>query len=154
MTRTGLMVGLAIVALPFGALAQEQHTMVQPNAVKWAAAPPALPKGAQIAVLSGDPGKDGPFAFRLKFPAGFKVPAHTHPADENVTVISGTLNMGTGDKLDPKKTEAIKTGGFIHMPKGMPHFGWVSQETIVQLNGNGPFTVTYVNPADDPRKTN
>ena len=71
-----------------------------------------------------------------------------------MTVISGTLNFGMGDKLDPKKGEALKPGGYIHMPKGMHHYGWASQETVVQVNGNGPFAVTYINAADDPRKTN
>ena len=154
-TRLGLSLGFALVALaPFGATAEDAHSIVQANDIKWAAAPPALPKGAQIAVLSGDPGKEGPFAVRLKFPAGYKVPPHMHPADENVTVISGAANFGTGDKLDQKKSDALKPGGFMHMPKGMHHFGWFSQETVVQINGSGPFTVTYINPADDPRKTN
>jgi len=152
MTRITFSLGFAAIALmPFGAMAEDQHTVTQASTIKWAAAPPALPKGAQIAVLSGDPGKEGQFAFRLKFPAGYKVPPHMHPADENVTVISGTLNIGTGDKLDQKKTDAVKAGGFFHMPKGMHHFGWVSQETVVQLNGAGPFTVSYINPVDDPR---
>jgi quercetin dioxygenase-like cupin family protein len=123
-TRIGLSLGFALVALvPLSAMAQDQAVIEQANSIKWAAAPPAVPKGAQIAVLSGDPGKEGPFVLRLKFPAGFKIPAHMHAADENVTVISGTLNFAMGDKLDPKKGEALKPGGFIHMPKGTHHYG-------------------------------
>src|SRR5439155_21551623 len=124
------------------AMAEDHNTVAQANDLKWSAAPPSLPKGAQIAILSGDPSKDGPFAYRLKFPAGYKVPPHMHPNDENVTVISGTVNIGTGDKLDPKKTEAVKAGGFFHMPKGMHHFGVMSGETIIQANGIGPTGVT------------
>ncbi len=154
-TRIGFSLGFALAALlPLSAMAEDAHTVVEANGIKWAAAPPSLPKGAQIAVLSGDPGKEGPFVLRFKLPAGYKAPPHMHGADENVTVISGTANFGTGDKLDPKKTDAIKPGGFMHMPKGMHHFGWFSQETVVQVNGIGPFAVTYINAADDPRKTN
>jgi quercetin dioxygenase-like cupin family protein len=153
-TRIGLSLGFALVALaPLGAMAEDQAVIAQGSNFKFAPAPPMLPKGAQLAVLYGDPGKDGPFVVRLKFPSGYKIPAHMHPSDENVTVISGTLNFAMGDKLDPKKGEALKAGSYIHMPKGMHHYGWASQETIVQINGTGPFEVTYINAADDPRKT-
>ncbi len=97
MTRISLSLGFALVAfLPLSAMAEDAHTVVEANGIKWAAAPPSLPKGAQIAVLSGDPGKEGPFVLRFKLPAGYKVPPHMHGADENVTVISGTANFGTG----------------------------------------------------------
>ena len=153
-TRSGLAIGVALMALaPLSATAQEQANIVQPNSLKWGPAPPSLPKGAQIAVVSGDPSKEGPFVFRSKVPAGYKVPAHMHPADENVTVLSGTVDIGMGDKLDPKKGEAVKAGGFFHMPKGMHHYASFSQETIIQFNGIGPFEIIYVNAADDPRKT-
>ena|SRR5579862_4978827 len=153
-TRIGLSLGFALVVLaPPGAKAEDQALIAQTSSFKFAPAPPALPKGAQLAVLYGDPGKEGPLVVRLKFPSGYKIPAHMHSNDENVTVISGTLNFGMGDKLDPKKGEALKTGGFIHMPKGMHHYGWASGETIVQVNTTGPFDITYVNAADDPRKT-
>ena len=152
MIRIGLTLGFALVALaPLSAMAQDQATIAQGSVFKWGPAPPSTPKGAQLAVLYGDPGKEGPFVIRLKFPSGYKVPAHSHPTDENVTVISGTLNFAMGDKLDPKKGEALKAGGFIHMPKGMHHYGWASGETVVQINGTGPFQITYVNAADDPR---
>src|SRR4051812_37447542 len=75
------------------------------DAVQWGPAPPVLPKGAQMAVLAGDPGKTGPFTARLKFPAGYKVPAHQHPSAEAVTVISGEFHFGTGDKLDEAQAQ-------------------------------------------------
>jgi quercetin dioxygenase-like cupin family protein len=155
MYKFTVVAGLAIAALlPLGATADEQHAVARADSIEWAAAPPALPKGAQIAVLFGDPAKDGQFVYRLKVPAGYKVPAHMHPNDENVTVLSGTLHIGTGDKLDETKGEALEAGGYVHMPQGMHHYAWFSQDTIIQLNGVGPTGVTYVNPADDPRKTN
>ncbi len=153
-TRIGIALGFALVALvPLCATAADQYTIVQANGIKWAAAPPSLPKGAQIAVLSGDPGKAEPFVMRVKFPAGYKMPAHTHPTDENLTVISGTLDIGMGDKLDPKKGEALKAGGYVLMPKGMHHYASFPQETVLQVTGIGPFEVTYLNTSDDPRKT-
>jgi quercetin dioxygenase-like cupin family protein len=123
--------GLAIVALlPLGATADE-FIVGQPGSLKWGAAPPALPKGAQMAILFGDPAKEGQFVYRLKVPAGTKVPAHTHPNDENVTVLSGTFHIGTGDKLDETKGEALKAGGYMHMPKGVQHYAWFSEDTII-----------------------
>ena len=96
-----VLAGFAITALlPLTAIADEQHIVAQPDSITWTAAPPALPKGAQIAVLSGDPSKEGQFVYRLKVPAGYKVAAHTHPNDENVTVMSGSAHIGMGDKLD------------------------------------------------------
>src|SRR6266567_513026 len=93
-----------------------------------------------------------PFTFRLKFPADYKIPAHSHPAIEHVTVISGTLHFGAGDKLDATKTKPLSAGSVAIMPPKTNHFGWTKEETIVQVHGVGPWGVTYVNPADDPMK--
>ena len=78
--------------------------------------------------------------------------AHTHPNDENVTVLSGSFNIGTGDKLDMTKGEAVKAGGYSFVAKGMTHYAWFTEETVLQLHGIGPQGITYVNSADDPRK--
>jgi quercetin dioxygenase-like cupin family protein len=126
-----------------------------PDALKWGPAPPALPKDVQIAVLAGDPGKAGPFVVRLKIPSGAKIPAHQHPTAEGVTVISGELRFGMGDKLDESKAEKLGPGGFVDLPANMNHFAFSGGgETIVQINAEGPFAIKYVNPADDPSKTN
>jgi anti-sigma factor ChrR (cupin superfamily) len=127
------------------------HVMVTPNDLKWADVP-SLPPGAKIAVIEGPLTEAGPITFRLKFPAAYKVPPHWHPAVEHVTVISGTLNMGTGDKLDEAKTMALPTGSMAIMQPKTNHFAWTKDETIVQVHGIGPWGVTYVNEADDPRK--
>jgi hypothetical protein len=104
MNRFGLIAGLAIaVLLPAATIADDQHVIAQPDSLKWTAAPPVLPKGAQIAALYGDPDKAEPFVFRLKFPAGYKVAAHMHPNDYDVTVLSGTMYLGMGDKFDPAR---------------------------------------------------
>lgn len=148
------LVALITIGGTIGAAAQSDHgRAVNPDTLKWGPAPPSLPKGAQAAVLSGDPGKPGPFTLRLKFPAGFKIPAHNHPSFEAVTVIAGTFNIGMGDKLDESKGQKLTVGSFIYLPGKMNHFAFASTESIVQINSEGPFAITYVNPADDPRKT-
>ena len=150
LVTTLLVAGLASIP----AIAADDHVAVSADQLKWGPAPPAVPKGAQIAILAGDPSKDGLYVYRVKVPAGYKVPPHIHPNDENVTVISGTFNVGMGGTFDEKNGQALKAGGFMHMPKGMQHFAWYPEETIIQVHGMGPQTITYVNPADDPRKSN
>jgi quercetin dioxygenase-like cupin family protein len=120
--------------------------------IKWQAGPPSLPKGAQIAVLEGDPSLEGPFVFRVKVPDGYRIPPHTHPKTERVTVISGTFNIGMGDKFDEKSTQAMPAGTYGHWESGMQHFVWIQGETVVQFHGLGPWSIQYVNPEDDPRK--
>jgi Domain of unknown function (DUF4437) len=132
--------------------ADKDHVMVRPDEVQWGPAPPALPPGGKFAVLVGDPGKAGPYVLRAKLPDGYKVPPHWHPTDENVTVLQGTLMVGKGEKLNPSTSEALPAGSYMRMPKEMHHFAWTKGETIIQVHGMGPFEITYVNPADDPRK--
>lgn len=129
----------------------EQHVAINPADLKWGDAPPGLPPGAKLAVLAGDPGKKGPFTVRLQTPAGYKVPPHTHPTTEHITVISGTFNIGTGDKFDEATGKELSAGGYLVMPPGMKHYAWTPVETIIQLHAMGPLVINYVNPADDPR---
>ena len=127
MNRFGLIAGLAIaVLLPAATIADDQHVIAQPENLNWTAAPPVLPKGAQIAALYGDPDKAEPFVFRLKFPAGYKVAAHMHPNDYDVTVLSGTMHLGMGDKLDPARGEGLKAGGYLRLPKSMHHYEFIT----------------------------
>ena len=93
-----------------------------------------------------------PFVFRAKLPDGYKVLPHWHPGDENVTVLKGTLLIGRGEKFQPDKMESLPAGSFMRMPKGMRHYAMAKGETILQVHGAGPFDITYVNAADDPRK--
>jgi hypothetical protein len=125
----------------------------KPADIKWMPAPPMLPAGAKVAILAGDPTKSGPFTMRLQAPAGYMIPAHWHSQTENVTVISGTLRLGMGNKLDKSKGQALPAGAFASMPAKMRHFAWSQEKTIVQLHGTGPFDIHYVNAADDPRHT-
>lgn len=128
------------------------HTVVPGGAVKWGATPASLPPGAQAAMLLGSPAKEGPFVLRLKFPAGFVIPPHRHTKDEFVTVISGKVAITSGETVERASLKPVPTASFIHLPAGMPHYLWAAEETIVQINGTGPFDVVYLDPKDDPRK--
>src|SRR5262249_48238763 len=130
----------------------KDHVVVTPDKIKWGPAPPALPPGAEVAALVGDPAKKGPYTIRAKFPDGYKVPPHWHPHAENVTVIKVDMHIGRGDKFDREATEGRPAGSYMRMPKGMHHFAWFKGETIIQFHGEGPFQINYVNAADDPRK--
>ena len=127
------------------------HVMENLGTAKWGPAPPFLPPGAQIAVLSGDPTKAVPYTVRLKFPANYDIPAHSHPTDENVAVVSGELFMGMGVKLDRSAGVSLSVGGFALMPAQANHYAYTKRETTIVLYGQGPVEFKYVNPADDPR---
>jgi hypothetical protein len=128
------------------------HVMLNLNDLKWTDAPPALPKGAKVAVLSGDPSKPGPFTLRAMFPENYKIAAHWHPSYENVVVLEGTLYMGSGEKLDESKAMALSTGGYTGIPAKSAHFAFTKEKTTIQINSEGPFEINYFNPADDPRQ--
>jgi len=149
---------VALLALGWYAWADHEedrkdgHIVLTPDKLTWQPIP-FLPPGAMAAVLSGDPSKPGGlYAIRAKMPDGFRVPPHWHPSDENVTVLQGALMIGTGEKFDTGKMEAVPPGGFMRMPKEMRHFAMAKGDTIIQIHGIGPFEITYVNPSDDPRK--
>jgi quercetin dioxygenase-like cupin family protein len=122
-----------------------------PTSVEWRTGPAALPLGAKMAVLEGDPTKEGPFVVRFQFPSGYHIPPHTHPKTERVTVISGILYLATGEALDRTSAKKLPAGSFGYWPAGMKHTAWSEGETVIQLHGMGPWQINYVNPADDPR---
>jgi hypothetical protein len=156
MTLRVLTVSFASLSLAFVSAApphaEKDHDVFIPDDIKWTDAPLSLPPGAKIAVLEGDPTKDAPFVMRAKMPDGYKIMPHTHPKDERVTVISGTLYVGVGEKFDEKMAKGMPAGSYGRMGAGVKHFGYTKGETVIQLHGTGPWTVDYVNLADDPRK--
>ena len=125
-----------------------------PTQIEWKPGPGSLPPGAQMAVIEGDPTEEGPFVFRVKLPAGYTIPPHTHPRAERVTVIQGTFNVAEGDRIDKTtgsgKAKVMSTGSFGYWPARMHHFAWASEDTIIQLHGLGPWSIQYLNPQDDP----
>jgi quercetin dioxygenase-like cupin family protein len=145
--------GYAQAAEPVAApAASDTHLLSSPKDTKWGSAPPMVPPGAQVAVIDGDPFKEGAaYTLRLKMPKGYRVPPHFHPPDENLTEISGVLGVGMGDKFDTASGHDLNAGGFARMPQGMHHYAWAKSPAVVQVHGIGPFAFTYVNPADDPR---
>ena len=141
---------LAFTAGPV--VAQSAHVLVPADKVQWGPAPPALPAGAEIAVLEGNPSEKGPVTLRLRFPANYNIPAHWHSMTERVTVLSGAFHVGMGDKLDRHASQTLEPGGFVSLPATMRHFAWTATPTVVQINLEGPFDIFYVNPADNPQK--
>ena len=139
-----LVIGVAL-ALPGGPAAgqSDDRTVVPIDKLEWKPAPPLLP-GVQVAVVYGNPGKEGPFVMRLKFPAGFDYPVHHHPGTHgHLTVISGAFGIGHGEKFDRNAAPLLPAGSFFVMPS-TPHFGWTDRETIIQVNGNGPWRVEFL----------
>lgn len=134
------------------AAAPMSHVMFTPADIKWQDAPPIVSPGAKMAVLKGDPSKEEIFVIRLSTPAGYKIMPHWHPTTENVTVISGELHIGTGDKFDKTKGMTIPAGGFISLAPMMHHYAWMETETVVQIEGMGPIQLYYINSKDDPSR--
>jgi quercetin dioxygenase-like cupin family protein len=135
---------LAVISAP----TQAQKTAK----LTWGPVPPVFPKGAQMAVVSGDPSKSGPFAIQLSMPSGYRIMPHFHPTDETVTVKSGHFKYGMGDTFDAKSMKTMKPGDSGTLPAKGHHYAQAQGKTIVEVTANGPFQMTYVNPADDPSK--
>lgn len=153
---TAMKTAFIIAFFSLAGIAAGQHDAGEaihtPDQIKWQDGPPSLPPGAKFALLEGDPAKEGFFTMRIRMPDGYKIPPHTHPKVEHVTVISGTFNFGMGAKFDQSATKAMPAGTFGYWPAGMKHFVWAKGETVVQVHGIGPWKIEYLNPADDPRK--
>jgi hypothetical protein len=156
-SRCLFLIGL-FLAVPVILQAQEEkmgehkstHIIHLPTDLTWVDGPVSLPKGAKIAMLEGDM-KSGPFTVRAKIPANYKIPPHFHPGVEHVTVISGSCYMGIGDVFDESKATKLVVGGFAAMEVGTHHFFFTKEGCEIQLHGIGPWGITYLNPADDPR---
>src|SRR5260370_15799205 len=149
-----LLFAVAAIALTAPALAQDamKMTTVARDGLTWKDNPAV--KGAQTAVVIGDPTKAGEmFVVRTKVAPNTQVAAHTRPTAESVTVLSGSFFLGEGDKLDTQKGKLLKAGAYYLNPAKHAHFAWTTNEEVVLQNqGVGPAGIDYVNPADDPRK--
>ena len=151
--RTAFVLIFSAAFFPVSSWAQHagHHQSVKASDLKWSAVP-SLPKGAEIAVIEGPMNQAVPFTVRLRFPANYAIPPHTHPAVERVTVLSGTFHMGMGEKFSRAGSDPVRAGDIMIMQPGTVHYAWTDAETVVQLHGNGPWGITYINPNDDPRK--
>jgi hypothetical protein len=150
-TRRLTIASFSLATLSVPLFAQSAHVLVPADKVQWGPAPPHLPAGAQIAVLEGNPAEKGALTLRLRFPANYSIPPHWHSMAERVTVLSGGLNVGMGDKLDRRASQTLEPGGFVSLPAKMNHFAWTAVPTVVQICLEGPFDIFYVNPADHPQ---
>ncbi|GGL75238.1 hypothetical protein GCM10010840_11690 [Deinococcus aerolatus] len=146
LTLLSLTAGAALLSLGLAATAP-----VNADALKWGDAPPFLPPGAQLAVLDGDPSKAVRITLRLKMPAGYQILAHWHPTQEDVTVLSGSVYVGMGDVLAKTGGTLLKPGGFVALGARMNHYAWTDEATELQIHMDGPFEITYVDAALDPR---
>lgn len=143
-------VAATLVALAGSAMAQDMK-VVKGDGLKWVEHP--VLKGAQTVILIGDPSKAESIVQRVKFPANYKVPPHTHPYAEVVTVLSGSFGNGMGEKFDPSKGEMLPAGSVFSLPGKHAHYVWTTnEEVVVQINFTGPGGINFINPADDPRK--
>ena len=142
-----LLLGLA--ALLAGSAANAQ---MNPDQLEWGPPPDGLPPGALLAVLSGDPAKDGLFTIRLRFPPGYKIQPHRHASDELVTVVAGEVSLGMGRSFNERKATKLVRGGYAVAPANMDHYAFTKTGAEVQITANGPFQIIYVNKRDDPRR--
>jgi mannose-6-phosphate isomerase-like protein (cupin superfamily) len=141
-----------IINSPKLASGEDMHKLIAADDLKWLPGPAAMPPGQMVALLIGDPSKSGLFILRAKIPDGYTVPPHWHSQTEHLTVLSGRLHVGMGDRIDRSKGEAIGPGGFVVMPAKMHHYVWASGETVIQVTAMGPFDITYIDPKDDPSR--
>jgi quercetin dioxygenase-like cupin family protein len=136
---------LLLATLPAVVLAQRDAHL------RWGAPPPVFPRGARMAVVSGDPNKSGPFTVQLRMPDGYRIAPHFHPTDEHVAVKSGTFLVGMGDRVDRKSMQRLTAGQTADVKANMHHYARAKGPTTIEVTANGPFAMTYVNPADDPQ---
>ncbi|MGH7507403.1 MAG: cupin domain-containing protein [Longimicrobiales bacterium] len=162
MTRSTAVLALALLAALVAAgcgatptqarqVDPDQPIVMTTETLDWQPGPPDLPPGAEFAVLEGNP-VEGAFALRLRLPADYRIPSHAHSLIENVTVISGALHVGNGDKLDTSRGVRVPAGGFVSLAKGGNHYAWTEAPAVVQIHSDRPFDIVYVDPHDDPRR--
>lgn len=148
---TVLLTMAAVVSAQHAAGKPADHGLFKPGDVQWMDAPNAIPPGARLAVLEGDPFSSGLYTMRLQMPSGYRFPPHWHARSEHVTVISGTFHLGMGGNFDTKGALAMPAGTFGFLPPNMKHFAFTTEPTVIQLHGEGPWGIYYVNDSDDPR---
>ena len=141
--RNLLLVAVLACSLVAPASAASTPTIVTPTELHWTAGTGPM-TGAEIAVLYGNPEQPGPYTIRLHIPDGAKFGPHFHGDVENVTVLQGTLLVGIGDKVDAAKMVALPAGSFVSVPMGLHHYAQAKGDTIIQIHGMGPSSMTMV----------
>jgi len=149
--NTLLTVGAALLA-QVAAFAADTSPIRSAKEVKWGAPPPVFPSGAKFAVIAGDPAATGLITVRFDMPAGYAIAPHFHPTDEHITVLKGTFSIGMGDVVDKAHALTLSPGGYGVAMANMHHYAFTKTGATIQVHMQGPFAITYVNPADDPSK--
>lgn len=142
---------MRVLRLALMALLISVPAWAQAPELQWGPAPPFFPAGARFTVVQGDPSANGIYTVRLDMPSGYVIAPHFHPTDEHITVISGRFLVGMGDSADFSHPVTLNAGGFITAGANMHHFARAQGRTVVQVHGQGPFSITYVKAGDDPR---
>lgn len=136
-----LIFAVFLMGISLQTYAANEPTIVNPDTLKWAPSK-SLP-GAEVALISGNPEKKGPFIARVKLPANFQIPVHMHAINENDTVLSGKLFLGIGTEMNTEQGMEVPAGGFVMIPAKLSHYAWTKEETILQINGMGPWGMIY-----------
>lgn len=156
MNRKSIILTAAALTLASATTAQaepyqgEGHIMGTPEELEWGPVG-SMGEGAEIAVIEGNMGTAEPFTIRLRLEDGYEILPHIHPAYERVTVLSGTLHFAHGETFDREATQALPEGAYAIMSPGDPMFGYAEGKTTLQLHGEGPWGIEYIDPEDDPR---
>ena len=150
--KAGLLTMCAALLVLSNAVAADHQMLKGGGSIKWGPPPPSFPAGAKFAVVDGDPAATGNVTVRFVMPAGYKIAPHWHPTDEHVTVLAGTLSLGMGDTVDKEHSATLKADGYAIAPANMHHYAFTKTGATIQVHMNGPFAITYVNPADDPSR--
>jgi quercetin dioxygenase-like cupin family protein len=150
--RNAVLIVAAMLIAHVSAVAADAPLVRSAKDVKWGAPPPVFPPGAKFAVIAGDPAATGLVTVRFEMPAGYMIPPHFHPTDEHITVLKGSFSIGMGDVLDKAHALTLSPGGYAVAMAGMHHYAYTTSGATIQVHLQGPFAITYVNPADDPSR--
>lgn len=148
--RHAALLSIGIAGIASISLAQAQEISITPDQLKWTQ---SVASPSETAVLMGDPRQAGPFVVRARLKPGMKVMPHSHPIDIQMTVISGTLLYGQGEKFDEAKMKEYPTGSFFVERADVPHYAMPKGDAgvVYQVSGTGQNAFKYVNPKEDPR---
>ncbi|WP_292529406.1 cupin domain-containing protein [Methylocystis sp.] len=141
----------AISLAASNALGEAPGFVYSQDRLEWKAGPPELPRGAEVAMLFGDPMGGGPYILRMRAPKGYKIGPHKHNGMETMTVLSGAVRYGQGNKLEANAEKTLGAGGFAATPAEVGHWVSFDDNTVIQVTGIGPWNITYLDPRDDPR---
>lgn len=144
--------GAAIsLAASSAVMAEAPGFVFSQDKLEWRAGPPELPRGAEVAMLFGNPMQGGPYILRMRAPKGYKIGPHKHSGIETMTVLTGVVRYGQGDSLESRAEKTLAAGGFAATPAETGHWVSFDDDTVIQVTGVGPWNITYLDPRDDPR---